>query len=1676
MFAQYTVNQSFRLPSLVCALLIVLASLLPRAQARTDDASGRYGKAGGTMPALGSSGSSGYKFPWTGEKSAKIGCVQTNCTINGQHYHNYPAVDFFLTDDHRVRAAKAGKIVFRKDESNSPCHTFSCFTHANLVVIQHDDDGKYSWYLHLAYESIPNGIQKGTKVRQGEVIGEEGNTGYSDATHLHFEVTTYLPREVGAGESRFPAELPRGIPVNFEEGYTWDQLNAKPYGSGLRSQNSVDEQPQTGYGNVGGLVKNTAGQPVIGGFVKFIGRQYYAEDTTDGNGRYSFEGVPAGSAQITAVKNGSSNYININAAPYQSQQAPDIVLVFACSSGNSFRGAATSDAATQDCSSPSPGVNNASHIRDVTLLDGAAVSPGQSVNKIWRMKNTGTSTWGSGYKLVFRTGNRMGAPETVPIPAAVPGQEVDLSVSWQIPANIGGGTYTAYWQLRNAQGTYFGDPVWYQLKVPTSSEQQPPGNTGNGELVRINVPSSLTPCQSFIPEVTVKLTNGQLRQDRGDMLRYYSGPNYSDFPHIGVEGTVNDGQEYTFRFYNDHPMVAPCSEGNYTSTWRLWSNGGWVGPEIVIRFSVHQPDTGRPPNKPSLTSPNDWAVLVGQMPRLCARHNGDPDGDAITAYRFVIYDSAQGYDSDWTTSDCVSPQGLGNYGYKWHAKVRDSRGKESDWSEDRYFNIESSTITITDFHFEPASPSNADPVIIHVATSGCGGVNVGGTVYVNTATDGSANGEWRKIKDIGPKTNAEDAPRWFTTDYQEGTHRVRVDMKSCNNERVVQEQHYTLLRGRPSHPYLLSPSNGFWSNSRTITFRWQAAMRANNYTLVVGTTPDLNNPILNVLVNGTEYTHVFDQDYPQLYWNVFAYNEHGRTNPDHRWVGIDRTMPTSTVNTSRTPPLSYETQISISWDGSDPASGVHVYDVQVRAEPNGQWTDWLTFYPFASAIFSGQPGRTYCFRTRAHDVAGNIETYSADPDACVVVDPTQRPPQAWWDPVFTFRHTIVVANGQADGALPAGYPVQLHFDNTTTPTAAELYEASLSSTKGNDIRVVYQDRTEIPRIITSLSASAIDIWFASQADVGASASVSDYALYLGNTQATNPGYTPQSIFVPNGDANTQLLMYFDEGSGTTASDGSGNGNHGALQGSFNQPWPAGKLRTGLFFNGNALVRVEDSTSLRLSNQVTVEAWVRLTSLDGGPLAGHTRNIVSKMAPGVGGAFRLFTRDRGQLVFDIYSHGDERRVEGPTRLVKDRWYHVAGVYDGSYIRLFVDGTEVRSTPYNKPMHASSAWLAIGSTGYQQEFFVGDIDQVRISNMARTSFPHARVSVNPSAAVGEQQTQEVRGLADLAIQSLDITPNPDGGFLAKVILKNQGAFPTVNEFFVHLYQDRVPSGPGDLSGSTGFWVNAPIAPNTTISMTTVLTEGLSLNRTNGQNTSSERTINLSAQVDSTGAIGESDEANNLLSGPGPSVCFASGDPYEDDESPVQARSIALGVRQSHNFHKLGDADWVKFEVEGGKTYILRTFNLDASADTAIFLYGMDSTTLLTANDDASDSLASRIEWTAPTHGTYYLQIRHWNPNIGGCGTTFDLDVQELTTTTPTMTATGTSSLTATGISSPTPTVATAVAVTGTPTNSPVGPTSPTSPTQAQKTATPTSVAPSPTQGSLPDSRIFLPFVRR
>lgn len=102
-------------------------------------------------------------------------------------------------------------------------------------------------------------------------------------------------------------------------------------------------------------------------------------------------------------------------------------------------------------------------VADVNVPDGTNMSPGQDFLKTWRVKNTGSCTWGADYKLIYSYGEKMSG-QWQPLNQVVqPGQEVELSVQFKAPDKVG--EYVSAWQMTSPKGAPFGPAIFVKVVV-----------------------------------------------------------------------------------------------------------------------------------------------------------------------------------------------------------------------------------------------------------------------------------------------------------------------------------------------------------------------------------------------------------------------------------------------------------------------------------------------------------------------------------------------------------------------------------------------------------------------------------------------------------------------------------------------------------------------------------------------------------------------------------------------------------------------------------------------------------------------------------------------------------------------------------------------------------------------------------------------------------------------------------------------------------------------------------------------------------------------------------------------------------------------------------------------------------------------------------------------------------
>jgi hypothetical protein len=143
------------------------------------------------------------------------------------------------------------------------------------------------------------------------------------------------------------------------------------------------------------------------------------------------------------------------------------------------------------------------------------------------------------------------------------------------------------------------------------------------------------------------------------------------------------------------------------------------------------------------------------------------------------------------------------------------------------------------------------------------------------------------------------------------------------------------------------------------------------------------------------------------------------------------------------------------------------------------------------------------------------------------------------------------------------------------------------------------------------------------------------------------------------------VWLFNEGSGTSVGDMSGNGNDGTIKGDIG--WDNnGKFGAAMLAKGGGSIDVGDSDSINtIADGFTVAAWFRV---DADSDTGVRKN----------GSFLLEDQSTSEPVPDGFSFrvwtdkGITPGLYGQTELKQGQWYHIAGTYDGKMVEMYIDG--------------------------------------------------------------------------------------------------------------------------------------------------------------------------------------------------------------------------------------------------------------------------------------------------------------------------------------------------------------------------------------------------------------------
>jgi autotransporter-associated beta strand protein len=229
------------------------------------------------------------------------------------------------------------------------------------------------------------------------------------------------------------------------------------------------------------------------------------------------------------------------------------------------------------------------------------------------------------------------------------------------------------------------------------------------------------------------------------------------------------------------------------------------------------------------------------------------------------------------------------------------------------------------------------------------------------------------------------------------------------------------------------------------------------------------------------------------------------------------------------------------------------------------------------------------------------------------------------------------------------------------------------------------------------------------------------------------GESPNSVEASaTPSSSLQAYLKFDETSGTTAADATGNGWIGTL---VNGPtWVAGYSNNAVNLSGSSQYVTMPAGVVSNLNEFTITAWVKPVAL-----ADWMRLFDFGTGTGV---YMFLTPQNGathtmRFAITTAGNGNEQQINSSATLSLNAWHHIAVTLNGGVGILYLDGIAVGT---NSTMMLTPASLGIttqnyiGKSQYNDPYFNGQVDEFRIYNRALSQGEVATLALSLGAPTG------------------------------------------------------------------------------------------------------------------------------------------------------------------------------------------------------------------------------------------------------------------------------------------------------------------------------------------------------
>jgi biopolymer transport protein ExbB len=308
------------------------------------------------------------------------------------------------------------------------------------------------------------------------------------------------------------------------------------------------------------------------------------------------------------------------------------------------------------------------------------------------------------------------------------------------------------------------------------------------------------------------------------------------------------------------------------------------------------------------------------------------------------------------------------------------------------------------------------------------------------------------------------------------------------------------------------------------------------------------------------------------------------------------------------------------------------------------------------------------------------------------------PAHAWWNADWSSRKKITIDTGAT------GVPITDAIG--TTPVLVRLHDGNFPFTAaksdGSDLRfIAADDKTPLAFHLEKFDSLLNEAFVWVKIPDLKPGAQTTFWLYYGNGTA---GATRIDDVKGTYDADTALVFHFTE-RGQPANDASGKNNNARNAG---VPADGAMIGLGLKLDDKSVVSVPASPSLAWTDgaALTWSAWIKI----GAP---QPNAIVFSRLDG-GRALEIGI-DRGAPFVEVITDSGKFRSPAGAPILGTGWKHFALIASGPTLTLFLDGE-----PYakmNAAIPALNSPANIGGDGANA--FVGDIDELEISNIARSA---------------------------------------------------------------------------------------------------------------------------------------------------------------------------------------------------------------------------------------------------------------------------------------------------------------------------------------------------------------------